>query len=308
MSPKTTPSNLIGTPNAEINIDDSLVKKLIASQHPDFAHLPLQHLDSGWDNTLFRLGNHYLVRLPRRKIAAQLLQNEQKWLPVLARRLPIDAPVPIRIGKPAPYYPWNWSITPFFEGKTANEETLDDSQATVMMHFLKALHLPAPKEAPTSMVRGIPLSTRAEILQLRWSRLKSQTSLLSPKIGQIWQEALKVRPHSENCWIHGDLHPRNVIVQKGVIRAIIDWGDLTSGDVASDLACIWMLFEGASVRQKAIEVYCPSPALLARAKGWAVYFAVVLLDTGLVDNPVHAKIGRSILKNLNQSDAPLYKH
>ena len=33
----------------------------------------------------------------------------------------------------------------------------------------------------------------------------------------------------------------------------------------------------------------------ARAKGWAVFFGVILLDTGLVNSPRHAKVGERIL-------------
>ena len=36
---------------------------------------------------------------------------------------------------------------------------------------------------------------------------------------------------------------------------------------------------------------------LQRAKGWAVFFGVMLVDTGLVDNPRHAAMGaRTLLR------------
>ncbi|WP_413470348.1 hypothetical protein [[Phormidium] sp. LEGE 05292] len=31
-------------------------------------------------------------------------------------------------------------------------------------------------------------------------------------------------------------------MENGVITGIIDWGDITAGDKATDLAAIWMLF------------------------------------------------------------------
>jgi hypothetical protein len=36
---------------------------------------------------MFSLGNRLAVRLPRRSIAAKLLENEQHWLPQLAKQI-----------------------------------------------------------------------------------------------------------------------------------------------------------------------------------------------------------------------------
>ena len=89
-----------GKPDAEIDIDEKLIRRLLRVQHPDLADLTLDHLDSGWDNVMYRLGLELTVRVPRRQIAAQLLVNEQTWLPTLATRLPIPIPAPIRLGEP----------------------------------------------------------------------------------------------------------------------------------------------------------------------------------------------------------------
>jgi hypothetical protein len=50
-------SSAIGTPAAELDIDVALVYRLLAQQHPDLAHLPIEPVDAGWDNTMFRLGD-----------------------------------------------------------------------------------------------------------------------------------------------------------------------------------------------------------------------------------------------------------
>jgi aminoglycoside phosphotransferase (APT) family kinase protein len=101
----------------------------------------------------------------------------------------------------------------------------------------------------------------------------------------------------------GDLHPRNILVEEGVISGIIDWGDLTSGDCATDLASIWMLFAEPNARQAALAAYGGlSKATINRAKGWAVFFGVMLLETGLNDYPVHALIGQRILERLRDDN------
>ncbi|MBE9183002.1 phosphotransferase [Oculatella sp. LEGE 06141] len=110
----------IGTPASEIDIDVSLVHSLLTAQHPDLAHLPLHSVDAGWDNAMFRLGDQLCVRLPRRKIAAPLIEHEQTWLPQLPT-LPIPIPIPYRLGHPGQGYPWKWSILPWIAGVAADQ-------------------------------------------------------------------------------------------------------------------------------------------------------------------------------------------
>lgn len=55
-----------GTPISEIDIDVPLVYSLLKEQHPDLAHLPISLVDAGCDNAMFRLGERFSVRLPRR--------------------------------------------------------------------------------------------------------------------------------------------------------------------------------------------------------------------------------------------------
>src|SRR3954470_2251180 len=102
-------------PEAEIEVDADLVAGLIRQQHPDLA-APLRLITNGWASVIFRLGDELAVRLPRRQVAAQLVENEQRWLPGLAVRvsaqlpvgLPVGLPVPLRTGRPAADYPWSW--------------------------------------------------------------------------------------------------------------------------------------------------------------------------------------------------------
>jgi orotidine-5'-phosphate decarboxylase len=42
-------------------------------------------------------------------------------------------------------------------------------------------------------------------------------------------------------WLHGDLHPANILVRHGRVSGVIDFGDITSGDPAADLSVAWML-------------------------------------------------------------------
>ncbi|HEY9639833.1 MAG TPA: aminoglycoside phosphotransferase family protein [Coleofasciculaceae cyanobacterium] len=295
-------SSSFGTPASEIEIDVSIVSNLLAEQHPDLAHLPLQRVDAGWDNVMFRLGDQWSVRLPRRQMAATLIKNEQIWLPQLPK-LPISIPTPYRIGQPALDYPWCWSILPWLPGATADQQEPDANQAQRFAAFLRSLHIPAPSNAPCNPFRGVPLQHRAAAVAERIQQLERKTNLITPAVKRIWNQALNAPIDVEPTWLHGDLHARNILVERGLITGIIDWGDLTAGDRATDLAAIWMLFSSQNARQQAIAEYAiASEATLQRAKGWAVMFGVLLLDTGLVDNPRHAVMGERTLQRVVEDE------
>jgi aminoglycoside phosphotransferase (APT) family kinase protein len=294
-------SSSVGTPLSDVEIDAALVYRLLEEQHPDLAHLPIYLVDAGWDNAMFRLGDEWSVRLPRRKAAATLIKNEQTWLPLLADQLPIPVPTPYRLGKPAQGYPWRWSVLPWLAGIAADQEEPHANQAKPFASFLRALHGPAPVNAPSSSVRGVPLNQRAASVEECMQRLEMKTNLISQKIKNTWHLALNTPMDVQAKWLHGDLHPRNILVENGAIVGIIDWGDITSGDSATDLASIWMLFADRKARQQAIAEYANvSDATLQRAKGWAIFFGVVLLDTGLIDNPRNAVMGARILRRVSE--------
>ena len=151
-----------GRPAAEAAVNETLVRRLLEAQHPDLAGLPITPLDAGWDNVLYRLGYELVVRVPRRAIADELMRNEQRWLPELAPQLPIPVPAPVRMGEPTDFYPWYWSVLPWFQGQCADEAPPHDDQAVPFADFLLALHQPAPSDAPVNPVRGVPIAMRKE--------------------------------------------------------------------------------------------------------------------------------------------------
>lgn len=286
------------TPEAEHVIDASLVRSLLNAQHPDLADEPLQEMDTGWDNALFRLGERRIVRLPRREAAATLMAQEQRWLPELAADLPLPIPLPERTGRPSTLFPWPWSVVPWLPGRTADVAALADDQADVLADFLIALHRPAPSEAPTNPFRGIPLADRERQVEARVARLRARTDAITPLIMDRWETAVTAPTSTDRLWFHGDLHPLNVLVEDGQLTSVIDWGDLACGDVACDLAAIWMLLEGPHARAACLRRYGADDALIVRARGWAVFFGTALLDNGLTDAPRRAAPGADTLRRL----------
>jgi len=291
------------TPAAEIEIDETLVRRLLESQMPELAERPIRAIDHGWDNAMFRLGEDLSVRLPRREVAANLVRNEQAALPSIAPALQIAIPSPLHVGEPSPEYPWAWSVLPWFDGQTADLTPPAEDQAEVFADFLQALHrVPNPQNAPLNDVRGVPLVERQTVIEERLDRLRSATDRITPTIDAVWRDALAEPPTSMDVWLHGDLHTRNILVEDERLSAIIDWGDVTSGDAACDLAGIWMLFESTEARAVAAARYGMDDSLRARSLGSAVGFAAVLLDTGLTDDPRHAAIGDATFRRI-ETDA-----
>lgn len=289
---------MLSTPKAEIDITEELVYELIKNQVHELEHFPLTYLASGWDNVMYRLGEDYIVRLPRRLLGAKLIRNEQLYLDHLPHNLPIDIPRTIYCGQPEGDYPWHWSVLPFYAGVAADTTTLHSSEIGRFIEFLLCIHQPADDNAPINIHRGVPLTERAADMDTRLLSVKEYLPESYPPLLKLWEKALSAENHLTDNWIHGDLHPRNILVDEGKLSAIIDWGDITSGDVATDLAAIWMLFDDAHARSAGIKLYAMDTDLLVRAVGWAIYFGTVFYQSGLSDNPRHVKIGEKIFSRI----------
>jgi len=280
-------------PAAEVEITVDVVRALLHDQHPDLADLSLELVGEGWDNVMYRLGGDYSVRLPRREIAAPLVRYEQEWLPKLAPRLPLPIPAPLRVGVPALGYPWHWSVLPWFEGEMAESAQLRDpyEAATTLGWFVRELNTPAAEDAPVNQYRGGPLSSRFDVVVERIAELPDEfdrSALL-----RIWEELRDVPVYEGRpLWVHGDLHPANLIVRDGVLSAVIDFGDLTGGDRSVDIAGGIMLFDPGP-----LEVFRDAAGVGAdddlwlRAYGWALLHGVYCVSNS-ADNPVINAVGR----------------
>lgn len=268
-------------PVAEVTLTERDVRTLLLEQHPDLAQLPLTVLANGWDNLLMRLGDDLLVRLPRREAAAVLIEHEQRWLPELAPHLSLPVPVPLRTGRPGPGYPWSWSITAFLPGEVASPVPDDGHLAEELGRFLALLHRPAPPDAPRNPFRGVPLGDRDQ-------SFRDNLALVDPSFDRgamlaAWRVSVAAqRWDGAQLWVHGDLHPANVLVVDGHVAAVLDFGDITSGDPATDLAIVYLLLHRHQ-RQAFWDAYAQhalhevTPALDLRARGWALALGTVLL-------------------------------
>jgi len=287
-------------PAAEVEVSADLVRRLLADQHPDLARLPVEFLANGWDNELYRVGTELVARLPRRALGAQIIINEQRWLPGLAPRLPLPVPYPERTGVPGCGYPYRWSVVPYLPGVPAAQASSFDpaGAAAATGGFLGALHVPAPADAPANPFRGVPLAERAGTFAANLALIGDQAD--RDAVARAWDAALAAPGYDRPpVWLHGDLHPANILVNDGQVSGVIDFGDITAGDPASDLSVAWMLlpldwhasfwsaYQAAGGRV--------DDALRVRASGWALNLAIVFLAHS-EDNPVLRNVGRGTLR------------
>ncbi len=282
-------------PPAEVAVDARLVRRLLRDQHPDLADRRLRRIGTGWDNAVFRLGSDLTVRVPRRELGARLMATELRWVPYLAPGLPLPVPTPVRAGEPTRFYPWCWAVCAHVPGRPPGAAALTGQAgaraADALAGFLSALHVSAPADAPRSPFRGVPLSQRSDSVA---RALAGAPVAQRSRIERAWAEALGAPGHrGPDRWLHGDLHGLNVLVTRGRITGVIDFGDLCAGDPATDLASGWLLLDGPG-RQRLRDVLAVDDATWARGRGWALFFGLMFLAHS-ADAPVNEAIGRRAL-------------
>lgn len=287
------------SPSAEFSLDEDGVRALLRTAAPQWADLPLSLFAEGWDNAMWRLGADLVVRLPRRALAVPLITNEQRALPEIGPALAalgIRTPIPVLAGAPNDVFPRPWSVIPWIDGANAlaSSRVENSSWAPRLAEALRALHAPAPDDAAINPVRGRELATRDGAMRPRLDALSTRSALRD-----AWAAGLAATPSVERVWIHGDLHPGNILVHAGSLAALIDFGDVTVGDPAYDLASAWMLFDAPgreAFRAAAGSRY--DDATWVRARAWAAYIALVLL-TQSDDRPDHLAVGQSTAAELD---------
>jgi aminoglycoside phosphotransferase (APT) family kinase protein len=283
----------------EVDINVSLVRRLIAAQFPQWADLPIKPVEiSGIDNRTFHLGAHMTVRLPSAAAYALQVEKEHRWLPKLAPLLPLPIPVPLAKGAPADGCPWQWSVYRWLQGETATAERIADLRqfATALAQFLTALQridsAGGPPPGRHNFFRGGPLTvydaeTRQAIAALDG---KVDTAAASA----VWEVALEATWHGSPVWFHGDISWGNLLVEGGRLSAVIDFGTSGVGDPSCDLAIAWTLFGGES-RDAFRTALGLDDATWARGRGWTLWKGLITLAEHIDTNPLEAGRARRVI-------------
>ena len=290
----------------EVDIDESLVRRLLVAQFPQWAELPITPvLSSGTDNAMYRLGDDLAVRLPRIYWAVD--DRERECLPRLAPHLPLTIPVTVATGEPGEGYPWQWAVCRWLEGENPSIERLADpcQAARDLARFIVALRKIDPTGGPSAEpgARGAPLATRDADTRDAIASLRGiLTSDELAGVTAAWDEALHApvwdRPP---VWIHGDLQAGNLLAYQGRLSAVIDFGCLSVGDPACELQVAWNFFSGES-REAFRAALADDDATWARGRGWALSVALIALPYYVNTSPaIAAQSRRTIAEVLADS-------
>jgi len=262
-----------------ISVD--LVRRLIAAQFPQWADLPIEPISpGGWDNRTFRLGGGMIVRLPSAESYAAQVEKEQRWLPQLAPLLPLPIPEPVALGRPAPGYPWPWSIYRWIEGESADRARIADMAqfAGDLANFLVALRQAGTTDAPPAgrhnFHRGGDLRVYKEETETALAAMGSAVDQTACR--EIWSAALSSRWDRAPVWVHGDVSAGNVLVREGKLAAFIDFGSSAIGDPACDLYIAWT-FLNAGSRAAFRRSIGLDPSCWARGRGWALWKTLIVM-------------------------------
>jgi aminoglycoside phosphotransferase (APT) family kinase protein len=256
----------------ELQIDEALVRRLLAAQFPEWADLPLRRVEPrGTVNAIFRLGDELSLRLPRRNGPTAPGSKESDWLPKLAPLLPVDVPAPVAQGRPNAEYPWFWEIHTWVEGETVPVAEIDAIQAARdLAALIGTMQRLDPAGAPPG--RGIPLAERDADIRYWLARFDG-----NPIVTTEWERAVAAPPwDGPPVWHHGDLDVRNWLVRKGRISGVIDWGAMGVGDPACDVMVAWKL-HSPTARDAFRDALPTDDATWARARGWVLSQAVAIL-------------------------------
>ena len=268
----------------EVDVDHELVRRLLGTQFPELAVLPVEAVKStGTVNAIYRVGDELCVRLPRVHAWARHLETELQWLPTLAPHLSLAVPEPVARGVPAHGYPFTWAVYRWRAGETfATDRVADEHQAAAdLAQFVTEMRSIDPAGAPRSgraPLRRLDAVTRSAIHSLRGI-------VDTDAVTAAWESALDSPAWDGTpVWIHGDLLPPNLLVERGRLTAVIDFGSVGIGDPAADVIAAWSVF-GAGGRDAYRGALDVDDAAWSRARGFALHQALLIIPYYPETNP-----------------------
>jgi aminoglycoside phosphotransferase (APT) family kinase protein len=261
-----------------------LIRDLLRDQHPDLAELPLREVDGGWGNQMWRLGDELAVRIQRMSTDSEPQLKERRWLPLLAPRLPLPIPIPVRGGAPSERFPKLWTVMTWVPGLPLDHGSITRGEhaADTLAAFLRALHVPAPADAPIATDRGEhPKDCTNGFNQFFDSIDADAIGPSAADVRTVWNDAVAAPAwDGPPVWVHGDLHPANVVVADGTLAGVVDFESMFAGDPAWDLAAAWVLLPAGAAAPFFAAYAKADEATIRRARGLAALKSLFLMLMG----------------------------
>ena len=196
------------------DITPELVSRLVATQFPQWAGLPVRPVDAdGWDNATFRLGEHMSVRLP----SAEAMSSGREGAALAAGPGSAAAAADSRAagrGGAGLRFPVAVVGVPVDRRQTGGGATVADLArfAADLAGFLSALYQDGPGRRPAARrAQLLPRRTAGRLRRRdagrRWRRCAAVDTGLA---AEVWEAALAARWDGPPVWFHGDAQPGNL--------------------------------------------------------------------------------------------------
>jgi aminoglycoside phosphotransferase (APT) family kinase protein len=245
------------------------------------------------------LARRWVIRAPRTKAAAALLEQEWRFVGALPGALPFAVPrvagtVPLPEGGRA-------GVHRTLEGAPVEPASLEPGPglAAALGRALATVH-----DLPPGLVEDaeLPVYTAPEYRTRRLAELDRAAATGHVPAGLLarWERALEEAGawRFTPCVVHGDLAAENVLVTTDAVSCVLGWGQVRVADPADDLA--WLVAGApAEATESVLEAYAhtrrdaPDRDLLRRARlagelavaRWLLH-GVTTDDDGVVDDAV----------------------
>ncbi len=282
----------------EWDIDMGVVRRLLVAQFPQWAELPVEAFPSGGTvNAVYRLGDDMAVRLPRIEGGVGDVVKERRWLPSLAPVLPVAVPVVLGEGEPSEEFPWAWSVYRWLDGENPEAGRLTDAEglAADLAGFVAAFRQVRLDGGPPAY-RGGPLKEQDAATRAAIGALDGMID--TGAATAAWEAALRAGAwDGPPCWVHADLMPGNLLVDRGRLSGVIDFATAGVGDPACDLIPAWNLLPAGARRvfRAGLDV---DDATWARGRGKALSMALIQLPYYVDTNPLIAANARYVIREV----------
>jgi aminoglycoside phosphotransferase (APT) family kinase protein len=283
----------------QLDIDDDVVRRLIADQFPAWSAEPLVRVPgSGTVNAIFRIGDALAARFPLRgsdAATAARLRTEAAAMEELAEVSPFPVPRHVALGRPGGGYPLPWSVQTWLDGVIATPDSVSASDSFVrdLAEFIAALRAADTRGRRfAGGGRGGDLRTHddwvAECIR------ESAADFDAAALTRLWGGFRELPRTSPDAMVHGDLIPANVLVREGRLAGVLDGGGFGPADPALELVCAWHLLdlERRAVLRATLDV---DDVEWKRGAAWAFQQAMGLVWYYRESNPVMRDLGRSTL-------------
>lgn len=236
--------------SATIDVSTELATQLIQSQFPSIQLKEIRYLGEGWDNKVFSVNGIYVFRFPRRELGVTLMTHEIRVMPLLEKYIHLPIAHPRFIGHPTDDFPHPFAGYDYLEGEALADldfAILPETDVLQQLaYFLKDLHAIIPSEIPTEISEDISrmdYEPRVPAITDGITQLEKAGHVVDKeRIMDLVKACASVFPAENTCIVHGDLHPRHILIRDNKLAGIIDWGDMSFGCKAMDLSILYTLY------------------------------------------------------------------